>query len=91
MLMRKRHLIVGVVMLVASAVSFDLVQTAATPSAAELVDARDDVGLTASATPLVVAAPGMIETLDSLSDAAILLAAGAALFAVAAGVRRHTA
>jgi drug/metabolite transporter (DMT)-like permease len=90
--MQKRHLIVGLVMFVASVVSYGYVHMTAASPAIEVVDtATPSVGVTAAASPLVfpAAALEVSEALVSLPDSGILFAAGVALMGLAAGIRRH--
>ena len=91
--MQKRHLLVAVVMLVASAVSYSLVQmTEASQSIDTAAPARHGMGVTAAASPLVLAVDtvSLASMIDAVPDAAMLFATGATLLAVAAGVRRRS-
>lgn len=95
--MRKRHLAVGLVMVVASAVSYqsyELVHvTESSPAVtAEVGDAPpSSMGIHAAVVPRVMPAPAPKESkmLESIPDAVLLGATGAALFVIAAGVRRR--
>jgi hypothetical protein len=93
--MQKRYVVVGAVMLVASAVSYGLVQmTEASPATVEMVaTAGSSIGIAAAAAPLVLPVTPAVEFATeshSATDAAMLLATGATLIGIAAGVRRHT-
>ena len=86
---------VGVVLLVASGVSYGLVySTEASPAAFEAVEVGGTgIVMKQAAAPLVVMTPdrfGFIAFVDSIPDTTVLLASGVTLLALAAGVRRHT-
>jgi hypothetical protein len=84
--------VVGLVMFLASVLSYGFVHMTAASPAIEVVDtANPSVGVTAAASPLVIpsAALEVSEALVPLSDAGMLFATGIALMGLAAGVRRH--
>lgn len=91
--MRKRHLIVGVFMVVASAVSYELVHpTEASPASVELIEAATaGVAFKTAVVPLVMTSDSsdLVSVFESVSDAAVLGATGAVLLVIAAGVRRR--
>ncbi len=94
--MRKRHLVVFVFLVVASVVSYELVlPTEANPAAVELVEvATPGVAFKAAVVPLVMTSDSAERAVfdsisDSISDAVVLGATGAVLLVVAAGVRRR--
>ena len=91
--MRKRHVVVGVVMLLASAVSYGLVQMTEASAAFEVVaSATPMMNLASAPAPLVTPSPaaGFGGVLGSISDTTMMFAIGAALIGIAAGVRRHS-
>ena len=93
--MQKRHLLVGLVMLVASAVSYGLVQlTEASGAPTEIAEpaAQGGMGVTAAASPIVLPPDtvSIVSLIDSVPDAAMLFATGATLLALAAGMRRRS-
>jgi hypothetical protein len=92
--MQRRHVVIGLVMAVASAVSFQLVYTEASPS-------TKLVSVTAPAMKMAVPAPTvalsgthasdpLLDVFVSISDTTMMFATGVALLGIAAGVRRHT-
>ena len=85
-------MVVGAVMLLAGVVSYGLVRTRAASPALEVFESSSgpSVGVSA-ASPFVLplSTVEFAETLASLSDTAMMFAAGVALFGLAAGVRRH--
>ena len=90
--MRKRHLVVGAFLVVASVVLYELIQpTEASPAAVELVEVTPGVAFKTAVVPLVMTAErsDVVSVVDSISDAAVLGATGATLLIIAAGVRRR--
>jgi hypothetical protein len=91
--MQKRHVVVGAVMLLSAVVSYGLVRMRAASPALELVESSSSPSMAvAAASPLLVQSSTVefAETLASLSDTTMMLAAGVALLGLAAGVRRHS-
>jgi hypothetical protein len=96
--MRKRHLAVGLVMVVVSVVSYQSSELVHLIEAGPAVTTEvgemppSSMGIHAAVLPRVTPAPAPKEPRmwDSLSDAVLLGATGAALFVIAAGVRRRT-
>ena len=90
--MEKRHLVVGVVMFLASAASYGLVQMTEASPTVDVIAVASPVMSVTSVAPLITAAPALefSETFGSLSDTTMMFAAGAVLLGLAAGVRRHT-
>jgi hypothetical protein len=92
--MQRRHVVIGLVMAVASAVSFQLVYTEASPST-ELVSVtapamKMAVPAATVALPHANAIDPFMDVLISISDTTMMFATGVALLGLAAGVRRHT-
>lgn len=95
--MRKRHLVAGVVMLVASVVSYQSYELVhlTEASLAAAGDVREmppaSVGVHAAVVPRVIPAqaPPAATKLEPIFDAMLLGATGAALFVIAAGVKRR--
>ena len=90
--MRKRHLVVGVFLLMAGVVVYQLRQpTEASPAAVELVEVTPGIAFKAAVVPLVMTSESsdVVSVFDSISDAAVLGATGATLLVIAAGVRRR--
>lgn len=90
--MRKRHLIVGVFVVMASVVLYELIRpTEASPAAVELVEVTPGIAFKAAVVPPVMASEpsDVVSVFDSISDAAVLGATGATLLIIAAGVRRR--
>ena len=87
-------MVVGAAMLLAGVVSYGLVRTRAASPALEVVESSSgpSAGVSAVASPLVLPLSTFefAETLASLSDTAMMFAAGVALLGLAAGVRRHS-
>ena len=91
--MQKRLLVIGTVMFVASAVLYGIGHAHGMTD----IIGTDDLA-SAPAAFALAALPALmpgttqdaIDTLDALSDSAMLLATGVALIALAAGVRRQT-
>lgn len=82
--MRKRHLVVGLVMFMASVVSHSSYQ----PVFMTVVTAADEsanVETTAAVTPV----SEVTDTVPFMADTALMFASGVVLFGLAAGVRRH--
>jgi hypothetical protein len=90
--MQKRHLVVGAVMVLASVVSFHVVQTTQAPAAIEVVEAGRPASVMSATAPLPVtsASDDLGDVVTSVSDITTMFAIGAALLGLAAGVRRHT-
>jgi hypothetical protein len=96
--MQKRHLVVGLVLFVATVVPHALAQS----SVALAADESASASVAVDATPTswwrvpsisgsqVVAITDEFAAVASVSDTALMLGAGIALFGLAAGVRRHT-
>jgi len=90
--MRKRHLVVGVFLVMAGVVVYQLRQpTEASPAAVELVEVTPVIAFKAAVVPLVMTSESsdVVSVCDSISDAAVLGATGATLLVIAAGVRRR--
>jgi hypothetical protein len=90
--MRKRHLVVGVFLVMAGFVVYQLRQpTEASPAAVELVEVTPGIAFKAAVVPLVMTSESsdVVSVFDSISDAAVLGATGATLLVIAAGVRRR--
>jgi len=90
--MRKRHLVVGVFLVMAGVVVYQLRQpTEASPAAVELVEVTPGIAFKAAVVPLVMTSESsdVVSVFDSISDAAVLGATGATLLVIAAGVRRR--
>ena len=90
--MQKRPLVVAVVMLLASLVSYDVMHMTAVSAALEVADTTTTVGVGAGMTPQVlpITTVELGEVLGSISDPTVFFAAGVVLFGLAAVVRRHT-
>jgi hypothetical protein len=91
--MQKRNVVVGLAMILAFAVSYQLVVfTETRPTTEESVETvTPSVGITAAVVPIATVADdsAIASVFESVSDAAVLGVTGAALFALAAGVRRR--
>jgi hypothetical protein len=95
--MRKRHLVVGGVVVLVGVVSYGFAQMMAASPGAESATAQVAEGMSSTATDAVAMMPllpvgalELVDTLGPVSDPTLMFAAGAMLIAVAAGVRRHT-
>jgi hypothetical protein len=89
--MQKRHVIVGAVMLLASAASYSLAHIAATIATFDVADSSTPaVGLaTAPSGPLSTPNAQLIDHLGVLSDTSVFVVVGVTLLGIAAGLRRH--
>jgi hypothetical protein len=90
--MQKRHLVVSVMVVVASLISYALVQFTEA-HVIRTAGAELDNGMALDlATPTVALqseAANVVGVLENVPDAAIMFAAGASLLAIAATLRRH--
>ena len=90
--MQKKRLAVGLLLLVASAVSYELVHlTEASPASGAPVESVPVSGVHAAAVPIMLPVPVAAQTslFGPVSDAALFAATGAALFVIAAGIRHR--
>jgi hypothetical protein len=90
--MQKRNVVVGRALFLAFVASFPLVVfTESRPTTVESVETvTPTVGITAAVVPIAVSDDSAITSIfESVSDAAVLGVTGAALLALAAGVRRR--
>jgi hypothetical protein len=81
--MRKRHLVVGLVMFMASTVSY----SSQLPVSGTVLNAADESVNVESAAN--VAPVGKFSNSVPLADTTLMFASGVVLFGLAAGVRRH--
>jgi hypothetical protein len=81
--MRKRHLVVGLVMFMASTVSYSSLLPVS-PTVVMAADESVDVETTANVAPV-----GELSNSVPLADTTLMFASGVVLFGLAAGVRRH--
>jgi hypothetical protein len=90
--MQKSHLLLSLVLILATLISYGVVQmTEARPVHAEVV-ATEQASSTGTGTPMMVVkshVPAVFPLLATIPDAATLFVTGATLLAIAAGVRRH--